>query len=263
MAPAGRERTRKRQRAGMSIQLEDFEQRTRAAVTHFWTARDAARAAQQARQTQDQGTRGAVTAGKHMDGFIQLIRGVVTENGLTPDDVYLTGSLTILPGYFRATKSWDLLVVHQHVLVAALELKSQVGPSFGNNFNNRCEEALGSAADLLTTYREGALGLSAPFLGYLMVLEDTPAVHTPVKVEEPHFEVFPEFKGASYAQRYALLCERLVKERLYNAAALLLTPQAAGLRDGEYREPDAAIGWHRMMAALAGHVAAAAAAEQR
>ncbi len=51
---------------------------------------------------------------------------------------------------------------------------------------------------------------------------------TIVSVLEPHFSVFPDFKGASYARRYELLCERLVRERLYNAAALLLTPQ--GLR---------------------------------
>jgi type II restriction enzyme len=197
-----------------------------------------------------------------MDGFIELISRVVGENGLTSGDVYLTGNLTILPGYFRATKSWDLLIIHRNTLVAAFELKSQVGPSFGNNFNNRCEEALGSAGDLLTAFREGALGSSVPFMGYLMVLEDSPTVHTPVKVDEPHYPVFPEFKGASYAQRYALLCDRLVKEHLYTSAALLLTSQADGLRTGEYREPDASIGWRRMMVSLAGHVATVAALDQ-
>lgn len=245
----------------MSIDLADFEQRTRAAVTRFWQARDAARAAQEARQVQDQGTRGSVTAGKHMDGFIQLIRDIVTDNGLAPADVYLTGNLTVLPGYFRATKSWDLLIVHRKVLVAALELKSQVGPSFGNNFNNRCEEALGSAADLRTAFRDGAVGASPPFMGYLMVLEDCAAVHTPVKIEEPHYEVLPEFKGASYERRYELLCERLVQEHLYDAAALILTSQMAGLQTGEYHEPDRKIGLRKMMAELAGHVAAIAALE--
>ena len=53
-----------------------------------------------------------------------------------------------LPGFFRPTKLWDLLIINQGGLVAALELKSQVGPSFGNNFNNRTEEALGTAVDL-------------------------------------------------------------------------------------------------------------------
>jgi hypothetical protein len=39
------------------------------------------------------------------------------------------------------------VVVHQRNLIAAIELKSQVGPSFSNNFNNRIEEALGSVAE--------------------------------------------------------------------------------------------------------------------
>ncbi len=41
-----------------------------------------------------------------------------------------------------ARKKWDLLVV-EGCLIAAIEFKSQVG-SFGNNYNNRTEEALGS-----------------------------------------------------------------------------------------------------------------------
>ena len=45
-------------------------------------------------------------------------------------------------------------------LLAAFEFKSQVGPSFGNNFNNRTEEALGSATDLWTAFREGAFQTS-------------------------------------------------------------------------------------------------------
>jgi hypothetical protein len=33
-----------------------------------------------------------------------------------------------LPGYFRLTKLWDLLVIYKGELIAAIELKSQVGP---------------------------------------------------------------------------------------------------------------------------------------
>jgi hypothetical protein len=53
-----------------------------------------------------------------------------------------------LPGFFRPTKEWDLLAIHDGKLLAVIEAKSQVGPSFGNNFNNRTEEAMGSALDL-------------------------------------------------------------------------------------------------------------------
>jgi hypothetical protein len=71
-----------------------------------------------------------------------------------------------LPGFFRPTKLWDLLVIRDRELVAALAFKSHVGPSFGNNFNNRAEEALGTAADFWTAFREGAFGKTPrPFLG--------------------------------------------------------------------------------------------------
>ena len=42
-------------------------------------------------------------------------------------------------------------------LVTAIEFKSQVGPSFGNNFNNRVEEAIGNAADIWIALSRGAL----------------------------------------------------------------------------------------------------------
>lgn len=57
----------------------------------------------------------------------------------------------------RSEKMWDLLVVSDDTLHIALEFKSQVGPSFGNNFNNRMEKALGNAMDL----RRALTGASA------------------------------------------------------------------------------------------------------
>ncbi len=85
-----------------------------------------------------------------------------------------------LPGYYRPEKKWDLLVVVEGQLITAIEFKSQVGPSFGNNYNNRVEEAIGNATDIKTAFREGRVGPSRPFLGYFFLLEDTPRVHTPV-----------------------------------------------------------------------------------
>ena len=99
-------------------------------------------------------------------------------------------------------------------LVAALEFKSQVGPSFGNNFNNRTEEAIGTAVDLQTAYREGAFGEHPkPFVGWMILVEDCPASRTPVADRSPHFPIFSEFKSASYADRYNVLCKKLVQEQ--------------------------------------------------
>jgi hypothetical protein len=64
------------------------------------------------------------------------------------------------------------LVVADGRLLASMELKSQVGPSFGNNYNNRTEEAVGNAADFWTAYREGAYSkLPRPWLGYDLALK--------------------------------------------------------------------------------------------
>ena len=111
-----------------------------------------------------------------------------------------------------------MLVFSNGQLIAALEFKSQVGPSFGNNANNRVEEAVGSAEDVWKAYREQRFGPGPrPFLGYLFLLEDCPKVHAPVKLNQPYFAVDPVCVtpqgGTSYAQRYEILCRRLTYTR--------------------------------------------------
>lgn len=173
-----------------------------------------------------------------MDGFIDLFSQVIIEAGMEERFVFRKKTLD-LPGYFRSTKEWDLLVIKDDLLIAALEAKSQVGPSFGNNFNNRTEEAMGSALDLWTAFRQGAFNESTqPFLGYFFMLEDCDASQRPVRVREPHFKVFPEFVGASYAKRYELFCRKLVLERHYSASALITSKRDTGL-DGVFLEPAA------------------------
>jgi hypothetical protein len=71
-------------------------------------------------------------------------------------------------------------VVKNGQLIAALEAKSQVGPSFGNIFNSRTEEAMGTALDPWTAFREGAFnGGRQPYLGYFFMLEDCEASKPP------------------------------------------------------------------------------------
>ena len=167
--------------------------------------------------------------------------------------VHTQASLTTLPGFFRPTKQWDLVVVHEGNLVATIEFKSQVG-SFGNNYNNRIEEALGNALDLHTAYREGYFEPSAsPWLGYLMMLQESPKSMNPVKTKEPHFKVYEEFRDSSYVKRYEEFCIKLVRERLYNSACLVTSNKSQGL-DGWYREPSEEISFQRFVALLLGHV---------
>jgi len=175
--------------------------------------------------------------------------------GISDASIYRKKRLE-LPGYFRPTKEWDLLVISENRLLAVIEAKSQVGPSFGNNFNNRTEEAMGSALDLWTAYREGAFReTSHPWLGYLFLLEDCPRSQQPVKVREPHFEVFPEFRDASYAQRYELFCRKLVLERHYSAAVFLKAKSKDGIK-GVYEEPATDLGFEQFARSLVAHVGA-------
>lgn len=211
--------------AGTKITTTPFERYMPRAVNHFWAEREAASERQKAKGAIDQGNRSGVTAGKNLDGFVEMLRKLILANGLKDAEVFTQGRADLtIPGYYRPTKNWDLLVVRGDELVAAVEFKSQVGPSFGNNFNNRVEEALGNATDLNTAFREGGFGDSSkPFTAYLFVLEDCPKSRRPVRISSPHFPTFPEFHESSYADRYEVLCRRLVQERLYDAAALVLT----------------------------------------
>ena len=175
----------------------DYNNSISSAVKSFWVTKE---------------KQGNVLAGKQLDAFLELLTLVAVDAGVPKECVYLKNNH--IPGYYRATKDWDLLIISpKGNLVAAIELKSQVG-SYGNNLNNRTEESLGSSEDFCN---------QSPWLGYMMVVgKDKGSAHV-VKVSEPHYEVRPEFKGASYLDRYRILCERLVLEHKYSAVALIAT----------------------------------------
>lgn len=237
--------------------LADLDARLRQAVSFFWRTRSA----QVERQGstgggEDRGGRRAVTGGGHCAEFAALVRQLLVASGVSDDCIH-DRHRTELPGFFRATKDWDLVAVVNGHLIAALEFKSQVG-SFGNNFNNRTEEALGNATDIWTAYRDGAFtGSPRPWLGYFMLLEDAEeSTRLRTRFPEPHFKVFQDFHDTSYADRYAILCKRLVRERLYDAACLILSAQDTGLL-GDYREPDPELSFRGLAIQLTAHAAAA------
>ena len=243
----------------MAIDLAGYDTKATQAVQAFWGNRQQARQKQIEAGKADQGERAGVTAGKNMDGFLALVMDIVRANGLDHAEIHQARRVLTLPGYFRPTKLWDLLVMNEGHLIAALEFKSQVGPSFGNNANNRAEEAIGTAHDFWTAYREGAFGEQArPFAGWMMLLEDAPKSRSPVRDASPHFPVFKEFEGASYADRYNILCRKLMQEQLYTAALIIVSPRTA-VDTGEYSEMSEMTGLRTFVTELAGHVAAAAA----
>jgi len=243
----------------MALDLADYEKKTKEAVMAFWGNRDKARQKQIEAGKVDQGERGSVTAGKNMDGFVALIVDIVNANGLAHADIHRVRRLVTLPGYFRPTKLWDLLVINRGYLVASIELKSHIGPSFGNNFNNRTEEAIGTSHDLKIAIREGAFGdHPLPFVGWMIMVEDAPGSRSAVRDASPHFPVFPEFQGASYLKRYDILCQRLMKEQLYSAASVIASPREA-MTTGAYCDLSEMTSFKTFVTSLAGHIAAEAA----
>lgn len=242
----------------MALDLVQFENKAHKAIRQFWKSRADAGKKQAASGKSDQGERAGVTSGKNMDGFVSLVTDIVRANGLGHAEIHLKRAVLALPGYFRPTKLWDLLVIHQGQLIAAIELKSHVGPSFGNNFNNRAEEAIGTAHDFCTAYREGAFGKQPrPFSGWLMLVEDAPKSRSPVKDKSPHFPVSAEFRNASYLKRYDLLCQRLMQEQLYSSAAVIASPREA-ITTGDYSDLSDVTSLKVFVSSLAGHVAAQA-----
>jgi len=243
----------------MALELANYEIKARESVKAFWGNREAARQKQVEAGKADQGQRGAVTAGKNMDGFVALMMDIVEANGLSNAKVIREGRIPLtLPGFFRPTKMWDMLVLYKDRLVAAIELKSHVG-AFGNNFNNRTEEAIGTAHDLWTAFREGSFGdTPRPFVGWLMLVEDAPSSRSPVRDRSNHFPVRPEFQGASYVQRYNLLCQKLVKEQLFTAASVISSPSSA-VNDGTFSNVSEMTSLQTFVTSFAGHIAAEAA----
>lgn len=220
------------------MKKEELARRVSKAVRTFWTTRNIQQMQQgKSSGAKDYGSRSAVTGGAQLDGFVRLFAEIIADAGIAhPNIFYSDRRMTYLPGFFRPMKAWDLLVVVGNRLLACVECKSQVG-SFGNNFNNRSEEAIGNAADFWTAYRDGAFRESPrPWLGYFMLLEEAPGSMSPVRTPEPHYPVFEEFRNASYAKRYEILCRKLVRERMYDAACLMLSGRDGGQK-GRYREP--------------------------
>jgi Restriction endonuclease XhoI len=225
------------------------EDRFQIALDEYRVTREAQTAKQLASGRIDAGTRGSVTGGAHLHALANLLGEIFVENGFAPQSIKQKGME--LPGFYRPTKNWDLVVVERGILVAAIELKSQSG-SVSNNFNNRTEEAIGNALDLRRAYQAGSLGGVPPWLGYVFVLEESPKSNSPVRVASTPFGTDEAFRHTSYQDRYQILCRRLVSDGLYDAACFVTTSRVAGSR---ITHPDPSLSFSALQAAIADRAA--------
>ena len=228
------------------------------AVRYFWESRQRAIDDKKQKGSTDQGNRGGATAGKNLDGFAALIAAEAKKAGPSDLEIHLFKQLVVLPGYFRPAKKWDIVVIYKGKLLSAIELKSLGGPSFGNNANNRCEEALGSGVDFRTAQREGAFGAgAAPFLGFMILVQDEAKSRQPPTKERvsPHFSIYPEFQTASYQRRMAILCEKMVQEGIYDCAAAISSPLPLRTRDiGSFKDLSENLTFRHLLVKLTAHI---------
>jgi len=154
----------------MALHLANYQKQATESVKAFWGNRDAASRKQIKAGRPDTGTRGSVTGGKNMDGFVSLMIDLVQANGL----------------------------------------------------------------------------------------EDAPRSRSPIRDRSIHFPVRPEFQGASYIDRYNLLCKKLVQEQLYTTTAVLASPKTA-IKSGEFKDVSDLTSLKTFVTSFAGHIASEAA----
>lgn len=232
--------------------IHNLESELSDAVQWYWETRSGQGAEQRESDDSTRGRRAEVLGGQQMDGFAGLIEDIVVEAGVPRDSVEHDYHAT-LPGFYRHEKEWDTAVVHDGELLAVVEYKSQAS-SFGNNLNNRAEEAIGNNTDIIEAYEEGVFAPSPqPFIGYLMLMADNDESRNVPQVREVNFAVDDEFRDATYVDRMELLCLRMVRKRLVNESVFILSDEDVGL-DGEYWEPNEELEFERFARSLASHV---------
>ncbi|MEV0327101.1 PaeR7I family type II restriction endonuclease [Micromonospora echinospora] len=205
------------------------------AVLAYWTSRDEAALRQASKGVSDAGERSGATSGAHLDRVAQLLGRVCIAAGAPPEEVYYKAPADdpykrenisegyTLPGYYRPTKQWDVVVRHDGKPIVVIELKSQNGPSYSNNANNRAEEAIGNAVDLRRA-KEAGLVPGNPWTAYAFVIEDDERSRGSDRAKDRGFHPKDEiFAGWSYISRVCLLSRRLVEDGHYDAAWVLAT----------------------------------------
>ncbi|MFD6277191.1 PaeR7I family type II restriction endonuclease [Streptomyces sp. NPDC060209] len=186
---------------------------------------------------QDAGTEGSVRGGKQFDPIVSLVANFFRAAGY-PSSCIQTASQLELPGFYRPQKKWDVVVTWGKFLVAAFELKALGGPSYGNNFNNRVEEAVGSATDVRRAF-SSQHPARPPWLGYFYLMEDDAGSRRPVKTAKSPIPVSDKWTNLSYQERGGVFCERLLAENLYDAVCYVTAPKGSG----SFTEPVPSVGW--------------------
>lgn len=221
---------------------EAIRARIELALRDWVTVRGSQAAQSKANGRAQEGSRSSVTGGLHLAGVNRLVVDEIRAAGARDLVLHSSRGMTTLPGYYRASKAWDLVVTRGSQPVLAVEYKSMSG-SVGNNLNNRADEIFGMAEDARQAELHGLLP-SRMRRAYVFVMGDTPQSTKPVG-RSSAFED-PIFRGASYLERTAIMCRRMRDTGLFH-----MTWAVAVKEDPfSWYEPDPEVGWDRFAADL-------------
>ncbi|MCL2148431.1 MAG: PaeR7I family type II restriction endonuclease [Methanomassiliicoccaceae archaeon] len=223
------------------------------AILHSFLVREKAAEVQIERGVVDTGMRSQVTSGKHLDRLIDVMTHDMEGCGAPVSGIFSKNSGTELPGWFRATKKWDILLFIRENLAAAVELKTIYG-SYGNNLNNRAEEAVGVAVDAKMAIEKELMNRAIPpLLGYVLIVKkEEGSVARCMDPREPHFKTDAVFHGTSYIGRLMAMCQRLSREGLYGAVWFVVADPLSG----SVEEPDPQLSYDRFIAEIIGKIGA-------
>jgi hypothetical protein len=163
---------------------------------------------------------------KHMQSIAMFVRQMFVDAGLPEADVTVD---SVIPGYYRRSKNWDVVAMHKGQLVGVVELKSQAS-SPGNNANNRIEEAIGSAVDAKAVQElTGAFGNLGVWAAWCMTFNRDAESGNPIEltaVQKNRLRLplnDSAFDNMTYAKQYATAVERFIAQKVYDAGWMLIT----------------------------------------
>lgn len=191
-------------------------------------------------------------SGRHIAPLAMKIAEDMAKVGYERDSIFLDDVNVTLPGWFRPSKKWDITAFENGVLVAAIELKS-INSSFGNNANNRAEEALGSASDVDYATHNHLLEPNdlPPNFGYVLLVRKTPESQRKSGIHARSRYAFDsEFENSSYIERFTILGKRLLRERIYQAVWVAVVD----LENCVVEEPDPLMTYEKFVAHLKGWI---------
>lgn len=208
-------------------------------LVNWWTAKNEAVARLAAAGKSDTGAQ--ARNAQHMQSIALFVRQMFIDAGLAETDVTVD---SVVPGYYRRSKNWDVVAMHKGHLVGVVELKSQAS-SPGNNANNRIEEALGSAVDAKAVHElTGAFGNLGIWAAWCMTFNRDCESGQPIRLTGAQRARLrfplndPAFASMTYASQYAAAIERMVSQKVYDAAWMVTT----------WVNPDGTIGYDEPIA---------------